>query len=283
MEKAAAGRPGFYSKVGLHTFADPRQEGCALNESSTQRLVEVRELDGEEYLFYFTLSPDVCILRGTAANPQAVVVPGALADDIWLSPDQARTNLPGLHPYFWVLAWCAFGDMLFPRVSGLAEEHPVLPSSLLAGDLDRQRSKPLSVRVPRLRRCDHSSQPASRRLEYLHLRSDDLPGDALVWRGHQLPVCLYSALHADDRLALRHGRGRRYGPVRQLRREVSFSLTSVWYGQDIFVDALLAGIGIIPGSVPSLPSSVLSLPDVASSLARFFGIDYRLLQRQTIP
>ena len=29
--EAAAGRPGFYSKIGLHTFADPRQAGCALN------------------------------------------------------------------------------------------------------------------------------------------------------------------------------------------------------------------------------------------------------------
>ncbi len=141
--EAAAGRPGFYSKIGLHTFADPRQEGCALNEVSTQKLVEVREVDGEEYLFYRTVSPDVCILRGTTAdpagnitmekevnvadalslamavhnnggrvmvqverlsgvpaNPQSVVVPGALVDDIWLSPHQAQTNLPGESPYY---------------------------------------------------------------------------------------------------------------------------------------------------------------------------------------
>lgn len=141
--EAAAGRPGFYSKIGLHTFADPRQEGCALNEISTQKLVEVRELDGEEYLFYRTVSPDVCVLRGTTAdpagnitmehevnvadalslamavhnnggrvmvqverlsgvpaNPQSVVVPGALVDDIWLSPGQAQTNLPEASPYY---------------------------------------------------------------------------------------------------------------------------------------------------------------------------------------
>ena len=141
--EAAAGRPGFYSKVGLHTFADPRQEGCALNKISNRKLVEVHEVDGEEYLFYRTVSPDVCVLRGTTAdpagnitmekevnvadalslamavhnnggrvmvqverlsgvpaNPQAVVIPGALVDDIWLSPHQAQTNLPGENPYY---------------------------------------------------------------------------------------------------------------------------------------------------------------------------------------
>lgn len=66
---AAAGRPGFYSKVGLHTFADPRHQGCALNTRSRRELVRLEEVDGEEYLFYRTIRPDVCILRGTAADP----------------------------------------------------------------------------------------------------------------------------------------------------------------------------------------------------------------------
>lgn len=66
---AAAKRPGFYSKVGLHTFADPRHQGCALNERSTREMVRVEEVDGEEYLFYRTVRPDVCVLRGTTADP----------------------------------------------------------------------------------------------------------------------------------------------------------------------------------------------------------------------
>lgn len=141
--EAAAGRPGFYSKIGLHTFADPRYEGCALNSISNRKLVEVHEIDGEEYLFYRTVCPDVCVLRGTTAdpagnitmekevnvadalsiamavhnnggrvmvqverlsdtpaNPQAVIIPGALVTDIWLNPDQSQTNLPGVNPYF---------------------------------------------------------------------------------------------------------------------------------------------------------------------------------------
>lgn len=66
---AAARRPGFLSKVGLHTSADPRQQGCALNDRSREKLVELREVDGEEYLFYRTVYPDVCVLRGTTADP----------------------------------------------------------------------------------------------------------------------------------------------------------------------------------------------------------------------
>ena len=37
-------------------------------------------------------------LSGIPAYPQAVVIPGALVDDIWLSPDQAQTNLPDESP-----------------------------------------------------------------------------------------------------------------------------------------------------------------------------------------
>lgn len=67
--EAAAGRPGFFTKVGLHTFADPRHQGCALNRVSTRKVVELRELDGEEYLYFHTVKPDVCVLRGTTADP----------------------------------------------------------------------------------------------------------------------------------------------------------------------------------------------------------------------
>lgn len=67
--EAAAGRPGFFTKVGLHTFADPRREGCALNEVSARKIVELKELNGEEHLYFHTVFPDVCVLRGTTADP----------------------------------------------------------------------------------------------------------------------------------------------------------------------------------------------------------------------
>lgn len=68
--RASAGRkPGIITKIGLGTFIDPRYGGGALNESSKQRLVELMEIGGEEYLFYKALKPTCTILRGTTADP----------------------------------------------------------------------------------------------------------------------------------------------------------------------------------------------------------------------
>lgn len=64
----AAGKPGMFSKVGLHTFVDPRQSGGAINDSSTEKLVELMELNGEEWLFYRTIPIDVAFVRGTTAD-----------------------------------------------------------------------------------------------------------------------------------------------------------------------------------------------------------------------
>lgn len=65
----AAGKPGMFSKVGLHTFVDPRQSGGAINMISTEQLVEVKELLGEEWLFYHAVPVDVALIRGTTADP----------------------------------------------------------------------------------------------------------------------------------------------------------------------------------------------------------------------
>ena len=44
----AGGRPGVISTVGKETFVDPRLEGGKMNGVTTEDLVEVVELDGEE-------------------------------------------------------------------------------------------------------------------------------------------------------------------------------------------------------------------------------------------
>lgn len=64
----AAGKPGMFSKVGLNTFVDPRQSGGAINERTTQPLVDLMDLAGEEWLFYHSVPIDVALIRGTTAD-----------------------------------------------------------------------------------------------------------------------------------------------------------------------------------------------------------------------
>lgn len=65
----AAGKPGMFSKVGLHTFVDPRQCGGAINDITTNPLVELKEINNEEWLFYQSIPVDVALIRGTTADP----------------------------------------------------------------------------------------------------------------------------------------------------------------------------------------------------------------------
>ncbi|KLU61913.1 acetate CoA-transferase YdiF [Peptococcaceae bacterium CEB3] len=64
----AAGKPGTLSRVGLKTFVDPRVEGGKLNAMTKENLVEVMELDGQEWLFYKATKVDVAIIRATSAD-----------------------------------------------------------------------------------------------------------------------------------------------------------------------------------------------------------------------
>ncbi|KAE8764800.1 acyl CoA:acetate/3-ketoacid CoA transferase [Georgenia thermotolerans] len=68
--ESGARRPGYITRTGLHTFADPRLKGCRANGAATEELVEVLELDGEEFLRYKPLQVDVAIVRGTEVDDQ---------------------------------------------------------------------------------------------------------------------------------------------------------------------------------------------------------------------
>jgi propionate CoA-transferase len=66
----AGGKPGVISKVGLHTFVDPRHGGGKLNNAPVfgPPLVKLIAIDGQEYLHYPTLPIHCALLRGTSAD-----------------------------------------------------------------------------------------------------------------------------------------------------------------------------------------------------------------------
>ncbi|MGA0777951.1 MAG: acyl CoA:acetate/3-ketoacid CoA transferase [Gemmobacter sp.] len=67
--EVAARRPGVLTKVGLETFVDPKREGCAMNARAAAAPIVRREgFDGQEWLFFPNIAPDVCILRATTAD-----------------------------------------------------------------------------------------------------------------------------------------------------------------------------------------------------------------------
>ena len=64
----ATGRPGVMTKVGMHTFLDPRLCGGRMNDVTPDDLVRLVEFDGEEWLYLKSIPIDVAIVRGTTAD-----------------------------------------------------------------------------------------------------------------------------------------------------------------------------------------------------------------------
>jgi propionate CoA-transferase len=93
----AAHRPGVITKIGLGTFVDPRLEGGRMNQATTGDLVQVIQLNGEEWLLYPTFPVDVAIIRGTTADEDGnltVEDEGALLECLPLA--QAARNSGGI-------------------------------------------------------------------------------------------------------------------------------------------------------------------------------------------
>lgn len=69
LREAAAKRPGVLTKVGMETFVDPDDEACAMNEAAKASPIVRREnFDGDEWLYFPAIAPDVAIIRATTAD-----------------------------------------------------------------------------------------------------------------------------------------------------------------------------------------------------------------------
>ena len=56
------------SKIGLYTFVDPRISGGKLNSVTTEDMVKVVNIEGNEMLLYKHVPIDICLLKGTYAD-----------------------------------------------------------------------------------------------------------------------------------------------------------------------------------------------------------------------
>lgn len=69
LREGAAKRPGVLTKVGMDTFVDPLQDGCAMNKTARATpLVRRVEFDGDTWLHFPAIAPDVAIIRATTAD-----------------------------------------------------------------------------------------------------------------------------------------------------------------------------------------------------------------------
>ncbi len=69
LREGAGHRPGVLTKVGIDTFVDPDREGGAMNERARAVPIVRRErFDGDEWLYFPALRPDVAIIRATTSD-----------------------------------------------------------------------------------------------------------------------------------------------------------------------------------------------------------------------
>ncbi len=66
----AAKKPGVITKVGLHTYIDPRLDGGKMNDITTERAGQNPEIEGRNGFFSPVFHFDVAFVKGTTADTQ---------------------------------------------------------------------------------------------------------------------------------------------------------------------------------------------------------------------
>lgn len=64
----AGGEDGLLTKVGLNTYADPRLDGCKINKSCKDDVVELVNINGKELLYYKGFPIHICLLKASLAD-----------------------------------------------------------------------------------------------------------------------------------------------------------------------------------------------------------------------
>lgn len=93
--RAIAGRkPGILTRLGLGTFVDPRFGGGLMNTCSHDKMSEILNINGEEYMFYRSFPLNVALVRGTTADERGniSVEKEAMVIDLLSQATAAKAN-----------------------------------------------------------------------------------------------------------------------------------------------------------------------------------------------
>ncbi|WP_455258331.1 acyl CoA:acetate/3-ketoacid CoA transferase [Peptoniphilus asaccharolyticus] len=92
LRNVAGKKVGVVTHVGLNTFADPRKEGSKVNEVTTEDIVELINIGGEERLFYKAMNFDIALIKGSFSDER-----GNISMDLEVVPTEVLSIAQAVH------------------------------------------------------------------------------------------------------------------------------------------------------------------------------------------